>query len=155
MDMVTLAYRTQGLIVAAGNPKGVRSASDLAQTGLRFINRNPGSGTRLWLDANSNGWASLPKISMAMSGLSTRIPNAPVPSPAVRPMPRLGLQASALQHNLDFIPLFEERYDLVLPREQEKVLAPLLDYIQTTAFRGTISTLSGYTTTHSGEQISI
>jgi putative molybdopterin biosynthesis protein len=67
----------------------------------------------------------------------------------------LGLQASAQQYNLDFIPLFEERYDLILPREQENTLAPLLDYIQTNAFRQTISTLTGYTTTHSGEQISL
>lgn len=155
MDMVTLAYRTQGLIVAAGNPKGVRSASDLAQTGLRFINRNPGSGTRLWLDAELER-LGIPTESI--DGYETIVNTHTECARAIasgQADAALGLQASALQHNLDFIPLFEERYDLVLPREQEDVLAPLLDYIQTNNFRQTVSTLTGYTTTHSGEQISL
>ena len=62
------------------------------------------------------------------------------------------LQAAAHQHGLYFIPLFEERYDLILPREQEKI-NPLLDYIQTADFRNSLSQLIGYNTTHSGEQI--
>ena len=67
----------------------------------------------------------------------------------------LGLQAAAHQHNLDFVPLFEERYDLVLPRENEKPLLPLLDYLQTSNFRTALNTLTGYNTSHSGEQISL
>jgi putative molybdopterin biosynthesis protein len=65
----------------------------------------------------------------------------------------IGLQAAAHQYNLDFIPLFEERYDLVLPREQERALAPLLDYIQTIDFRSALRALTGYNTVHSGEKI--
>ena len=65
----------------------------------------------------------------------------------------IGLQAAAHQHGLDFIPLFEERYDLVLPRENEKTLSPLLDYLQTAAFRAGLNTLTGYNASHSGEQI--
>ena len=67
----------------------------------------------------------------------------------------LGLQAAAHQNGLDFIPLFEERYDLVLPREQEKNLNPLLDFIQTSNFRTMLASLTGYNTRHSGEQIAI
>ena len=67
----------------------------------------------------------------------------------------LGLQAAAHQHHLAFIPLFEERYDLVLPREREKTLSPLLDYIQTIDFRNSLTLLTGYNTMHSGEQISL
>jgi putative molybdopterin biosynthesis protein len=65
----------------------------------------------------------------------------------------LGLQAAARQHGLDFIPLFEERYDLVLQRENEKALAPLLDYLQTGTFRNELNVLTGYNSAHSGEQI--
>jgi putative molybdopterin biosynthesis protein len=65
----------------------------------------------------------------------------------------IGLQAAAHRHDLDFIPLFEERYDLVLPRENEKVLSPILDYLQTLDFRRSAEALSGYATAHSGEQI--
>jgi putative molybdopterin biosynthesis protein len=155
MDMVTLAYRTQGLIVAAGNPKGVRSAADLAQNGLRFINRNPGSGTRLWLDAELER-LGIPPVSI--DGYEHVVNTHTACARAVasgQADAALGLQASALQFSLDFIPLFEERYDLVLPHEQEDALAPLLDYIQTSTFRQSISTLTGYATTHSGEQISL
>jgi putative molybdopterin biosynthesis protein len=67
----------------------------------------------------------------------------------------LGLQAAAKQHELGFIPLFEERYDLILPRENEKILSPLLDYLQTSAFRSSLGRLVGYNSTHSGEQIVI
>lgn len=153
MDVVTLAYRAQGLIVAPGNPKGVRDASDLARTGLRFINRNPGSGTRLWLDNELNGLHIPPeKIEGYERVVNTHTECARAVAKGEADV-ALGLQASAHQYQLDFIPLFEERYDLVLPQEQEDVLTPLLDYIQTTAFRKSISTLSGYTTIHSGEQI--
>ncbi|GAB4421036.1 MAG: hypothetical protein Kow002_09760 [Anaerolineales bacterium] len=153
MDMITLAYRTQGLIVPPGNPKGVRSASDLAQTGLRFINRNPGSGTRLWLDAELERLGIPPE---KISGYETVVNTHTECAQAVQngqADAALGLQAAALQHKLDFIPLFEERYDLVLPREHEHTLAPLLDYIQTSAFRQTMSRLAGYATAHSGERI--
>jgi len=155
MDMVTLAYRTQGLMLATGNPKGIRNVSDLAQTGLRFINRNPGSGTRLWLDGE------LERLDIPPDSINGYEHIVNTHTECARAIASggadaaLGLQASALQFNLDFIPLFEERYDLVLPREQEDALAPLLDYIQTTAFRKETSTLTGYTTTHSGEQISL
>ena len=153
MDMVTLAYRTQGLILAAGNPKGVRSAADLAQTGLRFINRNPGSGTRLWLDTE------LERLDLSPETIDgyERIVNTHTECARLiasgQADAALGLQAAALQFNLDFIPLFEERYDLVLPRDQENVLAPLLEHIQTATFRREVATLTGYNTSHSGEQI--
>ncbi len=65
----------------------------------------------------------------------------------------IGLQAAAHQLNLDFIPLFEERYDLILPRENEKVLTPVLDYLQTSTFRSGLNTLTGYNAAHSGEQV--
>jgi putative molybdopterin biosynthesis protein len=65
----------------------------------------------------------------------------------------LGLQAAAHKHDLEFIPLFEERYDLVLQREMESTLSPVLDYLQTGAFRNELNTLMGYNSSHSGEQI--
>ncbi|MCB9134980.1 MAG: molybdopterin biosynthesis protein, partial [Anaerolineales bacterium] len=153
MDIITFAYRTQGLLVAPGNPKGVRNVSDLAQTGLRFINRNPGSGTRLWLDRELE---RLYLPSESIEGYGTFVNTHTACARAIvngQADAALGLQASAVQHNLGFIPLFEERYDLILPREQETVLAPLLDYLQTAQFQQTVSALPGYATTHSGEQV--
>jgi putative molybdopterin biosynthesis protein len=155
MNLVTLAYRTQGLMLAPGNPKGVRGAADLARAGLRFINRNPGSGTRLWLDGELERQGILPE---SIDGYERVVNTHTECARAIasgEADATLGLQASAQQHNLEFTPLFEERYDLVLPREQENTLAPLLEHIQTAAFRRDLKALTGYNTSHSGEQISI
>jgi putative molybdopterin biosynthesis protein len=155
MDLVTLAYRTQGLMLAPGNPKGVRRVPDLVQDGLRFINRNPGSGTRLWLDSELERLGiSSEKIDGYERVVNTHTECARAVSSGEADA-ALGLQASARQYNLAFTPLFEERYDLVLPCEQEEVLAPLLEHIQTAAFRREVAALTGYDTAHSGEQIAL
>jgi len=153
VEVITLAHRTQGLILAAGNPKGIKKVSDIARANVKFINRNAGSGTRLWFDAELkkqsidstyiNGYGRTVKTHSEAAALILQ-GKADV---------SIGLQAAAHQHELDFIPLFEERYDLILPREQEKNLNPLLDYIQTTDFRSSLIPMSGYNTQHSGEQI--
>ncbi len=155
VEMMTLAHRTQGLMLAAGNPKGVKRVSDVARPNVRFVNRNAGSGTRLWLDAelrrlgipaeNVNGYGQTVKTHTEAASLVA----------SHRADVSLGLQAAAHQFGLDFIPLFEERYDLILPREQEQTLNPLLDYIQTVDFRNSLNALTGYSTAHSGEQIHI
>lgn len=153
VEMVTLAHRTQGLILAAGNPKGVKRVSDVTQPNVRFVNRNAGSGTRLWLDAelrrlnipaeNVNGYEKSVKTHTEAASLVA----------SNKADVSLGLQAAAYQFGLDFIPLFEERYDLVLPRENEQALTPILDYLQTAAFRNELNLLTGYNASHSGEQI--
>ncbi len=48
--LATLAHRRLGLIVPGGNPAGIQGLADLARPGVRFVNRQPGSGTRVWLD---------------------------------------------------------------------------------------------------------
>jgi putative molybdopterin biosynthesis protein len=153
VELVTLAYRTQGLVLAAGNPKGIKKISDIARENIKFVNRNAGSGTRLWFDAelkkqkidstNINGYGNTVKTHSEAAALISQN-KADV---------CIGLQAAAHQHELDFIPLFEERYDLVLPRENEKTLSPLLDYLQTASFRTGLNTLMGYNASHSGEQV--
>jgi len=155
VEIITLAHRTQGLILASGNPKGIKKIADIARPSVRFVNRNAGSGTRLWLDSELqklkiptekiNGYDKVVKThSDAASAIQSGKADV-----------ALGLQAAAYQNDLDFIPLFEERYDLVLPRENEKTLSPLLDYLQTATFRTALNALTGYDSSHSGEQISV
>jgi len=155
VEIITLAYRTQGLMLASGNPKNIKKIADVAKPNVKFVNRNAGSGTRLWFDAelkslkipneNINGYDREVKTHSEAAALIS----------ASKVDVAIGLQAAAHQHDLDFIPLFEERYDLVLPRENEKHLMPLLDYLQTANFRTELNTLTGYNTSHSGEQISL
>ena len=153
VEVITLAHRTQGLMVAEENPKAVKRLEDLVKTGVRFVNRNPGSGTRLWLDA---GLGRLKIPTENITGYDNIVRTHTEAAALIRSGradAALGLQAAAHQHGLGFIPLFEERYDLVLPREQEQTLSPLLDYIQTTGFRQSLTYLTGYNTAHTGEQI--
>src|SRR5215211_5548953 len=119
VDIFTLAHRTQGLMLASGNPKDLKKVSDIAKPNLRFVNRNAGSGTRLWFDAELrklkipadrvNGYDTVVKTHTEAASLIA----------ANEADASLGLQAAAHQYGLDFIPLFEERYDFVLPRENE------------------------------------
>jgi len=153
IEIVTFAYRTQGLMLMNGNPKDIKKIADITKPNVRFVNRNAGSGTRLWLDAELrklkipidkiNGYDTVVKThsEAAMFVVNNTVDVA------------LGLQAAAHQRNLDFIPLFEERYDLVLPRENKKSLMPVLDYLQTANFRAELNSLTGYNTSHSGEKI--
>lgn len=153
VEIITLAHRTQGLMLSAGNPIGIKKIADIANPKVRFVNRNPGSGTRLWIDAELhklripvekvNGYE---RVVMTHSEAASLIEGGEADA-------GIGLQAAARQHDLDFLPLFEERYDLVLPRANEKALSPLLDYLQTLEFRRSAEALSGYTTAHSGEQV--
>jgi len=155
VEIITLAYRTQGLILASGNPKGIKKIADIAREDVRFVNRNTGSGTRIWLDAELRRQKLPVEI---INGYENQVKTH---SEAARIIQQnmadvtLGLQAAAHQHGLDFVPLFEERYDLVLPRKEEKQLNPLLDFIQTAGFRAMLKTLGGYNPSHSGEQVTI
>ncbi len=153
MQVVTLAHREQGLMTAPGNPKSIRSLRDLTRADVTFINRNPGSGTRLWLDRqlqaqgipieSIHGYGNVVSIHTECARL-VQASNADV---------ALGLRAAAHQFGLEFIPLFHERYDIVFAQEQSNLLSPLLDTLQTSAFRRGVEALTGYETMHTGEQI--
>jgi putative molybdopterin biosynthesis protein len=155
VEIITLANRTQGLLLASGNPKSIKQVPDIARADVRFANRNPGSGTRLWMDAelrklgipveNVNGYGMVVKTHTEAASLVA----------SNKADVSLGLQAAAHQHGLDFIPLFEERYDLILPSENASTLSPVLDYLQTAAFRNELNALTGYSSAHSGEQIAV
>ena len=153
MEVITLANRVQGLMFRPGNPKGIRGISDLANAKTRFVNRNAGSGTRLWLDHELKKAGIPSDMIRGYDRLVKTHSEAAALIASGKADAALGLQAAAGQHNLDFIPLFEERYDLILPREHERTLTPLLDYLQTDDFRRATESLTGYTTSHSGEHI--
>jgi putative molybdopterin biosynthesis protein len=153
MLMVTLAYREQGMMLFPGNPKQIHNLSDLVRPGIVFINRQKGSGTRLWLD-NEMRRLGLPTEKIRGYDREVRLHTecARLVQSGEADV-AIGLHAAASQVGLDFIPLFQERYDLVIPQEQAGSLMPLLDTIQTRAFRRNVEVLTGYDTTHTGEQI--
>jgi putative molybdopterin biosynthesis protein len=155
MELVTLAQRTQGIMLAVGNPKRIKRFADLARADVRFVNRNSGSGTRLWFDTELKRSGRTPSDVRGYDHVVKTHTEAATLIGSGRADAALGLQAAAHLHGLDFIPLFEERYDLVLPREHEKSLSPILEYIQSFDFRRLLDPLTGYNTAHSGELIPI
>jgi putative molybdopterin biosynthesis protein len=155
MSLITLAHRQQGLIVQPGNPRRIRSLQDLAQPGVVFINRNRGSGTRLWLDRQLQQ-LSIPPQSIQGNNREVRTHTAVAEAIVQgRADAGLGLQAAARQHKLDFVPLFQERFDLVLPQEQLETqrLKPMLDFLQSAELRKIVQGLGGYDTQHTGDQL--
>jgi putative molybdopterin biosynthesis protein len=112
--LVALAYRCLGLIVPAGNPDGVMGLEDLTRQGLRFVNRQAGSGTRVWLDARLQ---RLGIESQSVAGYEAeRATHSEVARAVAEGEARagLGLEAAARPFDLDFISLTRERYDLVM-----------------------------------------
>jgi len=155
MDLVTLAYRTQGLMVSPGNPKRIKRFADLVRSNVRFVNRNAGSGTRLWFDAELKKTGEAPADIRGYDRIVSTHTEAAILIEAGRADAAIGLQAAAHQHVLDFAPLFEERYDLVLAHDHEKALSAILDHIQGLNFRRSLDALTGYNPAHSGEIIYI
>ena len=155
MVLLTLAHREQGLIVSPGNPHKVLGLQDIVRQGLRFINRNRGSGTRLWLDEQLN---RLGISAEQVCGYSDEAKTHTCVAVAIqegRADLGLGIRAAALSHHLGFIPLFQERYDLVIPQEQfiQKQLSPMFDAFYSGEFRHQVESLGGYDVTHLGDQI--
>jgi putative molybdopterin biosynthesis protein len=155
MLVFILAEREQGLMTAQGNPKTIRSLQDLARTDLTFINRNPGSGTRLWLDRQLKAQSIPTEQILGYENVTNTHTECARLVQAGQADVALGLHAAASQHDLYFIPLFQERYDLVIPQEHIGLLRPLLDTLQTSKLRRSMAGLIGYDTTHTGEQIPI
>jgi putative molybdopterin biosynthesis protein len=155
MTLLTLAHRQQGLIVSLGNPLKIQGLQDLARQDIRFINRNPGSGTRLWLDARLVELGILPGQISGYSDEATTHTAVAVAIQAGQAQVGLGIRAAASSFQLGFIPLFDERYNIVIPHElltQEK-LSPMFDAFYSGDFRHQVEHLGGYDVSHLGDQI--
>ncbi len=144
--LVTLAGREQGLIVAPGNPKGIRDLADLAREDVTFVNRQRGAGTRLLLDYHL---AQLGIGADAIRGYGHEEYTHLTVAAAVasgRADCGLGIRGAASALGLDFVPLFHERYDLAIPRQHyiSPLLQPLLDLLADAAFRRDVAALPGY-----------
>ncbi|HEY5668704.1 MAG TPA: molybdopterin biosynthesis protein [Anaerolineales bacterium] len=146
VTVVALVGRQQGLLVPRGNPKHIRALQDLARPDVTFVNRQRGAGTRVLLDYHL---ASLGIAAESVAGYRQEEYTHLAVAAAVasgRADCGLGIAAAAQALDLDFLPLFQERYDLVIPQEyyQSELLAPVLDLLHQAEFRQAIEALPGY-----------
>ncbi|MFU8773591.1 MAG: substrate-binding domain-containing protein, partial [Anaerolineales bacterium] len=153
--VITLVHRQQGLIMLPGNPKGLQSLEDLPREDIRFINRQRGAGTRVLLDYQL-GLLGIDKGSIQGYNLEEYTHLAVAAAVASGKADcGLGISAAAQALNLEFLPLFNERYDLIIPKENYtgSLLAPLLDVINNHSFRQAVSSLPGYDVTNMGKLV--
>ena len=140
-------------MVAPGNPHGVRSFGDLLRDDVVFVNRQRGSGTRMLLDYELTrrglGGAAIGGYDRE---LYTHVAVAAEVASGGADA-GLGVLAAARALNLDFIPLLEERYDLVIPREhyESPVLRPVLEVLRDPAFARQVEAMGGYDAARMGQ----
>lgn len=146
VKVVTLAMRQQGLIVPPGNPKKIRDLDDLVRPEVQFVNRQRGAGTRVLLDYHLGQKSIAPE---AIRGYNQEEYTHLAVAAAVasgRADCGLGIAAAAQALGLDFIPLYQERYDLIIPADnyESPLLSPLLALLQEREFRQAVAALPGY-----------
>ncbi len=152
--LLNLAQRVQGLIVPAGNPQGLRSVADLARPEVRFINRQPGSGTRVWLDIRlRREGVSSEDISGYEEEESTHLGVARAVAEG-QATAGVGISAAAAAYGLGFVPLGEERYDLVVPWQiwDTAALLALREVVTSSRFMEAIMALGGYDVSQTGSE---
>jgi putative molybdopterin biosynthesis protein len=150
--LVKLADRHIGILTAPGNPLGVTSLADLARSDVRFINRQSGAGTRVWLDAQLNRLGiSAEKITGYNDEVFTHSDLARIIADG-QATAGIGVKAAALAHELDFVPLTIECYDLAIPRENWDLQAVqvIIALLLTEDMKTTINALGSYDTTQTG-----
>jgi putative molybdopterin biosynthesis protein len=150
--VVNLAVREQGLICAKRNPKKIRSLRDLVRKDVRYVNRQPGAGTRVLLDYELGKLRIKPeRIAGYEREEFTHMAVAVAVASGLADC-GLGIRSAAAALGLHFVPVEKEEYDLILradfvdsPKGQK-----LLEVIRSSDFKKAVEKLGGYDTSQSG-----
>jgi len=150
--VVELFYRELGLVVPRGNPHAIESVRDLARPKLRFVNRQAGSGTRVYLDQRlAAARMSAKKIAGYEDTVCTHLE---VGARVLSGRCDVGLatRTTADLLGLDFIPLTRERFDIVVPQDRffTEGMQGLLGIVGSREFRDRVGALGGYDVAESG-----
>jgi putative molybdopterin biosynthesis protein len=150
---VTFAVWEEGFVVARGNPLGIQGAEDLLNPKLRFVNREPGSGSRrLFDDVLRRAGIAEGRVKPAGEIAPGHLAAAwAVASGAADCCIAAG--SAARRFGLDFIPLAEERFEFVVHRNdlERKAVATLFDVLSRRRFRRQLETIAGYDVSRAGE----
>lgn len=151
--VVNLVYRQQGFIIPVGNPQQIHDFTDLARPGVRFLNRQKGAGTRILLDLELvrhgispdqiNGYEreeyTHTAVAAAVSAGSADV--------------GLGLYSAAQALGLSFVPVAEERYDLLIPADLagSPMARDILQVVRSQEFKDLVEARGGYSIRQTGE----
>jgi len=155
LTLLNLVYREQGFIVPKGNPKNVKQIEDIVEKELLLINRQKGAGTRILFDhilkekqITSSSIKGYTREEFSHLGVAAAVKGGTADV-------GLGIKSAALTYDLDFIPIGEERYDLLVDKEflHSYLGQMLLSVINSKNFKEQVEKLGGYSTRDTGQII--
>lgn len=153
--LLSCVGRQQGLMVAKGNPLGIRRFSDIAQPGLRYVNRQKGSGTRILTDylckqeyLDTAAVYGYDREELTHTSVAAQIVSGSADA-------GMGIYSAAKLYDLDFIPICIEEYDLLIPDHawETPMVRQMIATLKSDAFREKILAMGGYTVDKPGEVI--
>jgi molybdenum cofactor synthesis domain-containing protein len=154
--LVNLVYRDQGLVIARGNPKGIKGLGDLTRPDLSLVNRQAGSGTRVLLDwqlkqlgIDSRAIKGYEREEYTHMAIAVDVLSGTADA-------GMAIYAAAQALGLDFLPVATERYDLVIPAVHfdGPLVQTLLEIITSKEFKNQVMALGGYDVRDTGTLIS-
>ncbi|MFM1652429.1 substrate-binding domain-containing protein [Brevibacillus sp. B_LB10_24] len=150
--VMNLLSRRAGFYVQPGNPKQIRTWSDLQKTGIKMVNREKGSGTRVLLEEQLrlHGISS-----QAIAGYGHEEANHLGVAGAVATGEAdvgIGIEKAAYLVGVEFVPLMKERYDLVMLRtpQNDEVIRLVSDILRSASFQGELAAVGGYDVSQTG-----
>ena len=155
VKLIRCVGRQQGLMVAKGNPLDIRSFADIAKAGVRYVNRQKGSGTRILTDylckqegLDTASIYGYDREEMTHTSVAAQIVNGSADV-------GMGIYSAAKLYDLDFVPICIEEYDLIVPDHawDTPQVQQMIATLKSDAFREKILSLGGYTVEAPGEII--
>ncbi len=155
VTLVRCVGRQQGLMVEKGNPRNIHSFAQIADPGIRYVNRQKGSGTRILTDylCRENGVDTAAiygydREELTHTSVAAQIANGSADA-------GMGIYSAAKLYDLDFIPICIEEYDLIIPNYawQTPMVQQMLSTLKSPEFKEKLDALGGYTLTNPGEII--
>ena len=153
--LVRCVGRQQGLMVAKGNPLNLQTFSDIARDGVRYVNRQKGSGTRILTDylckqdnLNVDDIYGYDREELTHTSVAVQIVSGSADV-------GMGIYSAAKLYDLDFIPICIEEYDLIIPDHawDTPMVQQMIETLKSDAFKEKILSLGGYTVENPGEII--
>ncbi len=155
VKLIRCVGRQQGLMLPAGNPRKIRSFLDIAQPGLRYVNRQKGSGTRILADylcsregIDASSIYGYDREELTHTSVAAQIASGSADA-------GMGIYSAAKLYGLDFLPVCVEEYDLLIPETcwETPMVRQLIAVLKSEAFREKLLEMGGYTVENPGEVI--